>query len=156
VKFNCFQCSRSFSFKEYVNHGCLNPIADFSASDYSIENIKPFECLASSNCGRRFKTQWAMIQHIETGACLRGLATTRIKVRERKIYAMMKEASEEDKEENRTSSDQTAGEASNEEPGDSSDEELSGATDVGRGGTSDEGPCEAGGGVQLFSLAENK
>jgi hypothetical protein len=77
-------------------------------------------------------------------------------MRERKIYAMMKEASEEDKEENRTSSDQTAGEASDEEPGDSSDEELSGATDVGRGGTSDEGPCEAGGGVQLFSLAENK
>jgi len=155
VKFNCFHCNRGFSFKEYVNHGCLNPTTELSASDYSIENIKPFECLASSNCGRRFRTQWAMIQHIETGSCLRGLGTTRIKVRERRSH-VTKEDTEEDKEENRTSSDQTACEASDEEPGETSDEEPSGASDEGRGGTSDEGPGEAGGGVQLSSLAENK
>ena len=155
VKFNCFQCNRGFSFKEYVNHGCLNPTTELSASDYSIENIKPFECLASSNCGRRFRTQGAMIQHIETGSCLRGLGTTRIEVRERWSH-VMKEDTEEDEEENRTSSDQTACEANDEEPGETSDEEPSGASDEGRGGTSDEGPGEAGGGVQLSSLAENK
>ena len=155
VKFNCFQCNQGFSFKEYVNHGCLNPTTELSASDYSIENIKPFECLASSNCGRRFRTQGAMIQHIETGSCLRGLGTTRIEVRERWSH-VMKEDTEEDEEENRTSSDQTACEANDEEPGETSDEEPSGASDEGRGGTSDEGPGEAGGGVQLSSLAENK